>query len=83
MLYSTNDLNEDSEIVKAYKHNANVAIAYMKDCETIFTAFQTSKSVIEKYLVAVEKCESDLKTLSKPKGFLDAYPKILREINRR
>ena len=55
----------------------------MKDCETIFTAFYTSKSVIEKYLLAVEKCESDLKTLSKPKGFLDAYPKILREINRR
>jgi hypothetical protein len=55
----------------------------LKDCETIFTAFYTSKSVIEKYMVAVEKCESDLKTLSKPKGFLDAYPKILREINRR
>lgn len=34
-------------------------------------------------MIAVEKCESDLKTLCKPKGFLDAYPKILREINRR
>ena len=55
----------------------------MKDCETIFTAFATSKSVIEKYMAAVDKCESDLKTLSKPKGFLDAYPKILKEVNRR
>jgi hypothetical protein len=82
-VYSINDLNEDTDIGKAYRHNASVAIAYMKDCETIFTAFYTSKSVIEKYMVAVEKCESDLKTLSKPKGFLDAYPKILREINRR
>ena len=83
ILHSTNDLNEDTDIRKAYKHNSSVAIAFMKDCETIFTAFSTSKSVIEKYLLAVEKCESDLKTLSKPKGFLDAYPKILREINRR
>jgi hypothetical protein len=55
----------------------------MRDCETIFTAFQTSKSVIDKYIIAVEKCETDLKTLAKPKGFLDAYPKIMKEINRR
>jgi len=66
-----------------YKRNKEVAEAYMKDCETIFTAFATSKSVIEKYMAAVDKCESDLKTLSKPKGFLDAYPKILKEVNRR
>jgi hypothetical protein len=39
MLYSSNNLNEESDIGKPYKHNANVAIAYMKDCETIFTAF--------------------------------------------
>jgi hypothetical protein len=39
MLYSISDLNEDSDIGKAYQHNANIAIAYMKDCETIFTAF--------------------------------------------
>ena len=77
------ELCADSDIKKAYKHNVSVAYAYIKDCETIFTAFYTSKSVIEKYITAVEKCESDLKTLSKPRGFLDAYPKILREINRR
>lgn len=77
------DLSAETDSAKGYKHNVSVAQAFMKDCETIFTAFYTSKSVIEKYMLAVEKCESDLKTLCKPKGFLDAYPKILREINRR
>ena len=74
---------EQTDEVKAYKHNVAVAFSFMKDCETIFNAFQTSKTVIDKYIIAVQKCEHDLKTLAKPKGFLDAYPKIMREINRR
>jgi hypothetical protein len=33
--------------------------------------------------VALGKNETDIKTLGKPKAFIEAYPKILKEINRR
>ena len=39
IFYSVNELNEETDIGKAYRHNSSVAMAYMKDCETIFTAF--------------------------------------------
>jgi len=39
--------------------------------------------VFDKYKVALEKSEIDIKTLGKPRAFIEAYPKILREINRR
>jgi len=38
---------------------------------------------LDKYTLALEKSEADLKTLGKPRAFIEAYPKILREINRR
>ena len=78
------DLHElESSLLKAYQANILVATAFVKDCETIFTACQASKSVLDKYTTALEKCQTDLKTLGKPKAFIEAYPKILREINRR
>lgn len=69
--------------MKAYNANLLVVTSFYKDCETIFTACQASKSVLEKYTLALEKCESDIRTLGKPNSFIEAYPKILREINRR
>ena len=73
----------ESSLLKAYQANFYLATAFMKDCETIFTACQASQSVFDKYTVALEKNEIDIKTLGKPRAFIEAYPKILREINRR
>lgn len=73
----------ESSLLKAYQANFYLATAFMKDCETIFTACQASQSVFEKYSAGLEKNEVDIKTLGKPRAFIEAYPKILREINRR
>jgi hypothetical protein len=69
--------------IRSYFINIQVASMFMKDCETIFKAYLSSKSVLAKYETSLDKCESDIKSLLKPQSFITTYPRILKEVNRR
>ena len=49
------------------------ATAFYRDCETIFVATYTTRKVLEKYKIQLEKCDADLKTLVKPQAFINSY----------
>ena len=57
--------------------------AFFEDCEMIFNTINIMKAAVDKYLLAIEKQEQDFKTLTKPKKFINSYPTILKEVNRR
>lgn len=63
--------------------NVHAMNAFFEDCELIFNTINNMKTAADKYLQNLEKHDTDFKSLLKPQRFINCYPLILKEVNRR